>query len=111
MNNNTWGTYIWLGVMALLILALRTADGGFSGLIEQADTLFLAATASATATTASAGGVPSVPYIPMLVIGGLLALAWAMFRQSSDGGSENPRAARKYLAIQYRLLAKDLDND
>ena len=105
MKNDTISTYIWIILMALLILALRTADGGLSGAIEQIDTLFLAATTSAVSAPVPHLGA----FLPLLAIGGVLAVGWAIFRSGSEDGASS-LAARKYLALQYKLQAKDLDN-
>lgn len=108
MNNNTLGTYIWIGVMLVLLIILRTADGGMDTLIAQVDSLLLSATTTATDTIdgASAPAVPLLAMWPMLVVGALLAVGWNM-RKSGDGGGGI--GTRKYLAVECQLWAKDLD--
>ena len=109
MRNDTLSTYIWLILMALLVLALRTADGGIDALLTPA--MHLLSTASTSAVSAVDG--TSVPewrlsaFWPLLVIGGVLGVCWQVMR---PGDGTAITGVRKHLAIEYKLQAKDLDH-
>ena len=111
MKNDTLSTYIWLILMALLVLALRTADGGMDALLTQAVSLVSTATTSAV----SAAQETSLPewqfgsFWFLLVVGGVLAVCWQVIRPRSGDGTA-VAGVRKHLAIEYKLQAKDLDN-
>ena len=111
MKNDTLSTTIWLILMALFVLALRTADGGIEALVTQAVNLFSTATTSAVSAVdgASLPAWPFGAFWPLLVIGGVLAVCWQVMRSSSGDGTAIA-GVRKHLAIEYKLQAKDLDN-
>ncbi|MCH9663260.1 MAG: hypothetical protein K0U66_06340 [Gammaproteobacteria bacterium] len=108
MNNNTWGTWAWIAVMLVLIIILRTADGGMDGVITQLEGLLLAVTETATGTVGgvSAPAVPALPVWAMLGITALLIAGGVMVRKS---GGDARSGVRKYLAVECQLWAKDLD--
>ena len=109
MRNDTLSTYIWLILMALLVLALRTADGGIDALLTRAVSLF----STAMTNTIDGASVPEWQFgsfWPLLILGGILAVCWQVMRSGASDGTA-VTGVRKHLAIEYKLWAKDLDND
>ncbi len=111
MKNDTLSTYIWLILMALLVMALRTADGGIDALLTPI--MHLVSTATTSAVSAVDG--TSLPewqfgsFWFLLAVGGVLAVCWQVIRPRS-GDDTAVTGVRKHLAIEYKLQAKDLDN-
>ncbi len=111
MKNDTLSTYIWLILMALLVLALRTADGGIDALFTQAVSLLSTAMTSAVSSIDGAN-LPTWQFglfWPLLAVGGVLAVCWQVLRSGSGDGTAIA-GVRKHLAIEYKLRAKDLDD-